>query len=137
MLKQALGIVSLFLIMNGVLAGAPVCLDGACTFEPKGVGQLTVYLLAGDCADHEAVKLLADFFRISPVRELPESIPEGAFLITTGRECSSEKKLVFPRGHILLLKGEEILFREKAYSLSRKDALEELKRDMKESSQGE
>jgi|MTBAKSStandDraft_1061840.scaffolds.fasta_scaffold12244_5 hypothetical protein len=131
MLKQTAGLLILLVAMSAALSGAPVCLDGVCTYEPEEGGELTVYLLACDCADKETVELLSDFFKITPVQALPESVPAGAFLIISGGECSAKKSAGFPRDHILTLKGKTVLFLEEAYPVSQKESLEKLKTAMK------
>jgi len=137
MLKQAAGLMALLLIMVNVLAGAPVCIDGVCTYEPDDTKQLTVYLLACECAERETVSLLSDFFGITPLRELPESIPAGAFLITGGGECSAKKTAGIARNHLLTLHGKAVLYRDHSYLLSQQENLEELKRAMKATLQDE
>ena len=132
MLKRIVIGISLLAMMYGALSGAPVCVDGVCSYEPAQEKELTLYLLDCDCADKEVLDILSDFFEVSPVRELPEIIPENAFLITAGGECSSKEVPDFPEDRILTIDGQEIFFREKAYRVTQRTALEELKRTMKE-----
>ncbi|MBN2726715.1 hypothetical protein JXR74_05045 [Candidatus Mcinerneyibacteriota bacterium] len=131
MLKRIVIGISFLAMMYGALTGAPVCVDGVCSYEPAEE-ELTLYLLDCDCTDKEVLDLLSGFFEVSPVRELPEIIPEGAFLITAGGECSSKEVPDFPEDRILTIDGKEIFFREKAYRVTLRTALEELKRKMKE-----